>query len=76
MRMILGPNTGGVGCISPNPFWTADLDQQSNQIIRNIEHGLAEENLEFTGILFIGYLVENGKLYVLEIQCSVRRSGN
>lgn len=62
----LGPNTGGVGCISPNPFWSADLDQQSNQIIRNIEHGLAEENLEFTGILFIGYLVENGKLYVLE----------
>lgn len=62
----LGPNTGGVGCISPNPFWTADLDQQSNQIIRKIEHGLAEENLEFTGILFIGYLVENGKLYVLE----------
>ncbi|NLM19999.1 MAG: phosphoribosylamine--glycine ligase [Clostridiaceae bacterium] len=62
----LGPNTGGVGCISPNPYWTTDLDQQSNEIIRKIEQGLAEENLGFTGILFIGYLVENGKLYVLE----------
>ncbi|NLJ70867.1 MAG: phosphoribosylamine--glycine ligase [Clostridiaceae bacterium] len=62
----LGPNTGGVGCISPNPYWTPDLDQQSNEIIRKIEQGLAEENLGFTGILFIGYLVENGKLYVLE----------
>ena len=62
----LGPNTGGVGCISPNPYWTADLDQQSNEIIRKIERGLAAEKLEFTGILFIGYLIENGKLYVLE----------
>ncbi|MGI6579233.1 MAG: phosphoribosylamine--glycine ligase [Saccharofermentanales bacterium] len=62
----LGPNTGGVGCISPNPYWTADLDRQSDEIINKIEKGLAEENLGFTGILFIGYLVENGKLYVLE----------
>ncbi|HHT24471.1 MAG TPA: phosphoribosylamine--glycine ligase [Clostridiaceae bacterium] len=62
----LGPNTGGVGCISPNPYWTVDLDQQSNQIIRQIEKGLAQEKLGFTGILFIGYLIENGKLYVLE----------
>jgi len=49
MRMILVLIPEAVGCISPNPFWTADLDQQSNQIIRNIEHGLAEENLELPG---------------------------
>lgn len=61
-----GPNTGGVGCISPNPYWTNDLQEQSAKIIRKIEKGLTQENLEFTGILFIGYLVENGKLYVLE----------
>lgn len=61
-----GPNTGGVGCISPNPYWTAEHDAQSELILRKIEKGLAAENLEFTGILFIGYLIEDDKVYVLE----------
>ncbi len=61
-----GPNTGGVGMISPNPYWNADLERQSEQILRRIETGLAAEDLGFSGILFIGYLVEHGQLYVLE----------
>ena len=61
-----GPNTGGVGCISPNPYWTPDLSKQSEAILRNIERGLEAENLGYTGILFIGYIVQDGQIYVLE----------
>lgn len=62
----LGPNTGGVGCVSPNPYWTGALDAQSDEILRKIEQGLEAEGLGFGGILFIGYLVQDGRLYVLE----------
>lgn len=62
----LGPNTGGVGCLSPNPYWTERHQQQSNQIIKKIEKGLAEQNLGYAGILFIGYLVDHDRVYVLE----------
>ncbi len=62
----LGPNTGGVGAISPNPYWNDDLQEQSDLIIKAIEDGLEKEDIGFSGILFIGYLVQDGKLYVLE----------
>lgn len=61
-----GPNTGGVGCMSPNPFWNEYHQQQSQEILEKIEHGLKQENLGYAGILFIGYLVENDRVYVLE----------
>lgn len=62
----LGPNTGGVGCISPNPYWTPELTAQSDQILRKIEQGLEAENLGYAGILFIGYMVKEDQIYVLE----------
>lgn len=62
----LGPNTGGVGCISPNPYWNDDFNVQSQSILKKIEKGFECENLGYSGILFIGYLVDNGKVYVLE----------
>ncbi|HMN13539.1 MAG TPA: phosphoribosylamine--glycine ligase [Bellilinea sp.] len=62
----LGPNTGGVGCISPNPYWTPKLDAKSDAVLRKIEHGLAAEGLGYNGILFIGYMVQDGEPYVLE----------
>ena len=61
-----GPNTGGVGCISPNPYWTPALKAQSDAILRKIERGLEAENLGYAGILFIGYLVQDGQIYILE----------
>lgn len=61
-----GPNTGGVGVLSPNPHWTEDLTQQSNQILKKIEKGLEQEGLGYSGILFIGYLIEDNQIYVLE----------
>lgn len=62
----LGPNTGGVGCLSPNPHWNEDFDRQSNEILRRIEKGLEKEGLGYSGVLFIGYKITDGKLNVLE----------
>ncbi|NLW52598.1 MAG: phosphoribosylamine--glycine ligase [Tissierellia bacterium] len=62
----LGPNTGGVGAISPNPLWKEVHQAQSNQILAKIEEGLKNENMSFSGILFIGYLIQNDEVFVLE----------
>ena len=62
----LGPNTGGVGAISPNPYWEQIHQDQSDEIIAKIEEGLEKEGLVFSGILFIGYLIQNDEVYVLE----------
>lgn len=61
-----GPNTGGVGAISPNPYWTEDHQKQSDQILEMIQRGLEIDNLEFNGILFIGYMIQDNQVYVLE----------
>ncbi len=61
-----GPNTGGVGCLSPNPYWNKKLEDQSDQLIKNIERGLKDRGLGYSGILFIGYIIDGDQLKVLE----------
>lgn len=62
-----GENTGGVGCISPNPKISPEVEEKIyNTVLPNIEKALLEENLAFTGLLFIGFLVQDDVPYVLE----------
>lgn len=61
-----GPNTGGVGCFSPSPLFTDKLNEQINKILRSIEIGLQKDNLEYTGILFIGFMIVNNEPKILE----------
>lgn len=61
-----GPNTGGVGCFSPSPLFTDKLNSQIDKILRNIEIGLQKDNLEYTGILFIGFMIVNNEPKILE----------
>lgn len=63
----LGPNTGGVGCISPNPIFTSELVSQiKKDVLDKISYGLQKEHLDFKGILFIGFMIENGVAKILE----------
>src|SRR6056297_65193 len=63
----LGLNTGGMGCFSPNPLFNKDFKiYLKNEIISKIERGFNEENIKFTGILFIGIMIKNNKAKVLE----------
>ena len=62
-----GPNTGGVGCISPSPIFTDELkDRVKRQIIDRMEYGLKKEGLDYSGILYIGLMIVNNQPKVLE----------
>lgn len=61
-----GPNTGGVGCFSPNILIDEMAKQQIKSIIPQIEKGLEEDDLLFSGILFIGFMVTESGPKILE----------
>lgn len=61
-----GPNTGGVGCYSPTKILTPTIYKELEEIIARIELGLEKEDMNFTGVLFIGLMVVGNKPYVLE----------
>lgn len=62
-----GPNTGGVGCYSPSPLFTDEINKKiEKSVLKNISEGLMKEGLNFKGILFIGFMIVNGEPKVLE----------
>src|SRR5690606_34533135 len=62
-----GPNTGGVGCYSPSPLFTPELKGIIKQrIISPIEKGLEADGHDYTGILFIGFMIDKQDPKVLE----------
>lgn len=62
-----GPNTGGMGTVSPNPFMPEGMDDTLKEDILNpILKGFKDANLDYRGVLFIGLMIENGKAKVLE----------
>ncbi len=63
----MGPNTGGVGCYSPSPLFTQDLNAKiEEEVLKNISLGFKTENMNFKGILFIGFMIVDGDPKVLE----------
>jgi len=63
----LGPNTGGVGCISPSPLFTEELKEKvEKEIIERIQYGLESEGMKYKGILYIGLMIVKGEPKVLE----------
>ena len=63
----IGPNTGGMGTISPNPFMAESMEEVlKNDILVPFVEGLKKDNLDFRGVIFIGLMIENNKAKVLE----------
>ncbi|MFC0261834.1 phosphoribosylamine--glycine ligase [Fontibacter flavus] len=62
-----GLNTGGMGAVSPVPFADEQfLQKVERRIVIPTIKGLEEENIRYTGFLFIGLMNVNGDPYVIE----------
>lgn len=62
----LGLNTGGVGVYSAAETSDDALQEKIDRILAQIEAGLTAENFTFYGILFIGFMIQDGQPKVLE----------
>lgn len=62
-----GPNTGGMGTVSPNPFMPSGMDEKLREtVLEPFVKGLQEDGLDFRGVIFIGLMIENNEAKVLE----------
>ena len=62
-----GPNTGGMGTVSPNPFLPENMDEVfKTDILDPFMAGLKADNMDYRGVVFIGLMIENNKAKVLE----------
>jgi len=62
-----GPNTGGMGSVSPVPFADgAFMKKVEDRIVAPTIQGLQNENISYQGFIFIGLMDVNGEPYVIE----------
>ncbi len=62
-----GPNTGGMGAYAPTPLINDKLYKKiEDKIIKPTLKGMENDNMPFSGVLFIGIMVVNNEPYVLE----------
>jgi phosphoribosylamine--glycine ligase len=62
-----GPNTGGMGAYSPVPWVTDALVHEAEEsAVRPILRILKNRGIDYRGVLFTGFLLQDGKPYCLE----------
>ncbi len=62
-----GPNTGGMGAISPTPRITSSIERDvMSRIIYPVLEGLAAEGRPYRGVLYAGLMLTPSGPYVLE----------
>ncbi|MBQ7252963.1 MAG: phosphoribosylamine--glycine ligase [Kiritimatiellae bacterium] len=65
-----GPNTGGMGAIAPNPFYTEAIARRAmDEIFLPTVRGMAEEGHPFRGCLYFGLMLTADGPKVIEYNC-------
>jgi phosphoribosylamine---glycine ligase len=62
-----GPNTGGMGAVSPVPFANKEfMAKVEGQIVKPTINGLKREGIPYVGFIFAGIMNVDGEPYVIE----------
>jgi phosphoribosylamine--glycine ligase len=65
-----GPNTGGMGCISPSPFMNEQLKSTVMQkVVKPTLDGLNKLGIQYYGFMYFGLMVKDNDPKVLEFNC-------
>lgn len=61
-----GPNTGGMGALTPVPGWTSQDDESARMVIERCLWGLKKNGTPFMGFLYAGLMKTASGIMVLE----------
>lgn len=66
----LGPNTGGMGTIAPNPFYTKEVEERCmKEIFLPTIRAMRQEGRPFKGCLYFGLMLTKDGPKVIEYNC-------
>ena len=66
----LGPNTGGMGTVAPNPYYTEEIARECmDTIFLPTVRAMAAEGREFRGCLYFGLMLTPDGPKVIEYNC-------